>query len=114
VARIGEFYAADARFKDPFNEVQGVPAIQRIFTHMYEALDQPRFVVTGRVVHGAAVLPDLGFLASPSGTSTRAWNRRCAAARTWCWTPHGPDRVCTATTGTRPKSCTKSCPWWAR
>ena len=27
VARLGEFYTPDARFKDPFNEVQGVPAI---------------------------------------------------------------------------------------
>jgi hypothetical protein len=52
VAQLGELYAADARFKDPFNEVQGVPAIQGIFSHMFEALEQPRFVVTGRVVQG--------------------------------------------------------------
>jgi ketosteroid isomerase-like protein len=52
VAALGRLYAADARFKDPFNEVQGVPAIERIFGHMFEALDQPRFVVTGRVVQG--------------------------------------------------------------
>ena len=52
IADIGQLYAPDARFKDPFNEVQGVPAIQAIFTHMFEALEQPRFVVTGRVVQG--------------------------------------------------------------
>ena len=52
IAAIGQLYAPDARFKDPFNEVQGVPAIQAIFTHMFEALEQPRFVVTGRVVQG--------------------------------------------------------------
>ena len=52
VATIGQFYAPQARFKDPFNEVQGVPAIQGIFAHMFEALEQPRFVVTGRVVQG--------------------------------------------------------------
>ena len=45
-------YAAEARFKDPFNEVRGVPAIQAIFAHMFGALEQPRFVVTGRVVQG--------------------------------------------------------------
>ncbi|HLO95651.1 MAG TPA: nuclear transport factor 2 family protein, partial [Burkholderiaceae bacterium] len=45
-------YDEAARFKDPFNEVQGVPAIQAIFAHMFEALEQPRFVVTGRVVQG--------------------------------------------------------------
>ncbi|MGD9833927.1 MAG: nuclear transport factor 2 family protein [Piscinibacter sp.] len=45
IPRLAEFYAADARFKDPFNDVTGVPAIQRIFTHMFNALDEPRFVV---------------------------------------------------------------------
>ena len=52
VANIGQFYAPLARFKDPFNEVQGVSAIAAIFAHMFDALEQPRFVVTGRVVQG--------------------------------------------------------------
>ena len=46
-------YAADARFKDPFNEVQGHAAIAAIFAHMFEQVDQPRFVVTAKVVQGA-------------------------------------------------------------
>jgi steroid Delta-isomerase len=45
VPRLGAYYHADARFKDPFNEVQGVAPIQRIFAHMFVALDEPRFVV---------------------------------------------------------------------
>jgi steroid Delta-isomerase len=45
VARLSGLYAADARFKDPFNEVQGVGAIQAIFAHMFVALNEPRFVV---------------------------------------------------------------------
>ncbi len=53
VARLGDFYTPHAAFKDPFNDVQGLAAIQRIFSHMYVALDQPHFVVTGRVVDGA-------------------------------------------------------------
>ena len=52
LARLGQVYAPEARFKDPFNEVRGVPAIQAIFAHMFGALEQPRFVVTGRVVQG--------------------------------------------------------------
>lgn len=52
VARLGEFYAANAEFKDPFNEVRGVPAIQRVFEHMYVALDGPRFVVHEVIVQG--------------------------------------------------------------
>jgi len=52
VARLGDFYTPDAYFKDPFNEVRGVPAIQAIFRHMFDALDAPRFVITARVVDG--------------------------------------------------------------
>jgi len=50
VAHIGRLYGPAARFKDPFNDVQGVPAIQGIFEHMFTSLQAPRFVVTGQVV----------------------------------------------------------------
>ena len=52
VARMGEFYAAEAVFKDPFNEVRGVPEIERVFSHMYVALDGPYFVVKDVLVQG--------------------------------------------------------------
>ena len=52
VARLGEFYTLDARFKDPFNEVQGVTQVQRIFAHMFGALAEPRFVVHDVLVQG--------------------------------------------------------------
>ncbi len=52
VAQLHTVYDAQARFKDPFNEVQGLSEIERIFQHMYVALDQPHFVVTGQVVDG--------------------------------------------------------------
>lgn len=45
LARISELYAADARFKDPFNEVQDVAAITRIFEHMFEQVHAPAFEV---------------------------------------------------------------------
>ena len=45
VERLDELYSADARFKDPFNDVQGVPAIQQVFRHMFAALIEPRFVI---------------------------------------------------------------------
>jgi len=53
VRTLSKHYAADARFKDPFNDVTGLPAIEGIFVHMFEALIAPRFVVTGRVAQGA-------------------------------------------------------------
>ena len=53
VARLDQYYAADARFKDPFNDVRGVPAIAQIFRHMFESLEQPRFVVTQQLQQGS-------------------------------------------------------------
>ncbi len=53
--RVGDlkrYYSDTARFKDPFNEVQGHDAIEKIFRHMYQSLTQPRFVITGQVVDG--------------------------------------------------------------
>lgn len=50
VARLPDFYAAEARFKDPFNDVRGVAQIQRVFTHMFDGLDRPRFVVREAIV----------------------------------------------------------------
>ncbi|WP_265946445.1 nuclear transport factor 2 family protein [Dechloromonas sp. A34] len=57
VERFAEFYSADAYFKDPFNEVRGIPAIQRIFSHMFGQVAEPRFVITERVADpGGAML----------------------------------------------------------
>ena len=50
--RLAEIYTPGARFKDPFNEVQGVAAITRIFEHMFVSLEDPRFVIRDRVVQG--------------------------------------------------------------
>ena len=50
--QLGALYASDARFKDPFNEVVGVPAITAVFEHMYRSLESPRFVVLDIVASG--------------------------------------------------------------
>jgi len=50
--RLQSLYTPDARFKDPFNEVQGAAAIRAIFAHMFETLDEPRFVIQDRVMQG--------------------------------------------------------------
>jgi steroid delta-isomerase len=56
VARIGEIYAADAYFRDPFNEVRGVEAIARVYAHMFEQLDDCRFVITDTLAEGDGAL----------------------------------------------------------
>ncbi len=52
VPHIGRHYTDQVRFKDPFNEVQGLPAVQAIFSHMFEQLHEPRFVVRERMLQG--------------------------------------------------------------
>ena len=50
VLRFPDFYAPDAYFKDPFNEVRGLASIQRVFSRMFGQVAEPRFVVVERVV----------------------------------------------------------------
>ena len=103
-------YAANARFKDPFNEVQGQAAIEAIFRHMFTALHGPRFVVTERVQQGRQVFLTWDFhfrfrrfdTVTPQtvrGASHLVFNDqgRVTLHRDY-WT--------------RPRNCTKSCPWW--
>ena len=52
VGKIKELYAPTARFKDPFNDIQGHAAIEKSFHHMYQSLIEPRVVITGQVVQG--------------------------------------------------------------
>jgi steroid Delta-isomerase len=50
VQQLGDIYSPNVWFKDPFNEVRGLPEVQRIFGHMFVVLEQPRFVVTDSIV----------------------------------------------------------------
>ena len=45
-------YTEQATFKDPFNEVRGLPAIHTVFSHMFETLTRPRFVVLNTMTQG--------------------------------------------------------------
>lgn len=52
VGELRNFYAADAAFKDPFNDVRGLAPIERIFRHMFVQVESPRFIVTRRFPAG--------------------------------------------------------------
>lgn len=56
VQRLREYYRDDACFKDPFHEVRGLPAIQRIFAAMFETMEDPRFAVTQRIADGHEIV----------------------------------------------------------
>lgn len=73
LARLGDYYTPDAQFKDPFNDVRGVPAIAQVFAHMFETLDQPRFVVTQHIVQG-----EQAFLAWEFHFRMRRWRPQVA------------------------------------
>ncbi len=55
--RLAEMASVDVRFKDPFNDVQGLTAFRAVFDDMFLRVAEPRFRVTGRAVEG-----DLCFL----------------------------------------------------
>lgn len=50
--QLAQIYTDDVFFKDPFNEVRGLAAVTHIFSHMFEQVDHPRFVVTDRLLQG--------------------------------------------------------------
>lgn len=47
--RVGEMYAHDAVFVDPFNQLTGLASVRAVYQHMFDTLKQPRFVVTQTV-----------------------------------------------------------------
>ncbi len=61
--RAGRLYAPDAYFKDPFNEVHGNAAIQRLFVRMFDQVDQPRFIIHEAILQGdqAFITWDMAF-----------------------------------------------------
>ena len=70
LGRIGELYAPEARFQDPFNDVVGTAAIARIFEHMFATVAAPRFVVTTRIVQGRDAMLGWDFHLKLSGRDT--------------------------------------------
>ena len=69
--RLDEIYAPQAWFKDPFNDVAGIPAIRAVFEGMYRQVDRPRFVVTRAFCHGDDAFLAWDFLFFFKGDKTR-------------------------------------------
>ena len=88
--RLGRFYAADTRFKDPFNEVVGVEAVAGIFGHMFANLDGPRFEVRDLIVQS-----DQAFLSWDFVFRMRRFNRAEQRIRGGSHLRFGPDGLIT-------------------
>ena len=70
LAGLDALYAPDARFRDPFNELRGVAAIRGLFGHMFDTLDDPRFLIRDVVVEG-----DQAFLTWDFVFRMKRWRR---------------------------------------
>ena len=63
VPSLPDVYSEDAHFRDPFNEVNGIEPIKRIFADMFVRLEQPRFTIIETIEqdHGALLIWDFDF-----------------------------------------------------
>jgi hypothetical protein len=62
VVDLPKFYAVDAYFKDPFNEVNRVDEIISIFTDMFHQVNNPRFLIRTAFESGNQVFIAWDFL----------------------------------------------------
>ena len=69
--QIATIYARGARFRDPFNDVQGVSAIEAIFADMFQRTHEPRFVITGSVEQGDDAFVTWDFMFRTAARSLR-------------------------------------------
>ncbi len=67
VVRLADYFACDARFKDPFNDVRGVAAVQAVFAHMFAVTENPRFDILEQAVSGASGFVRWRFRFAPHG-----------------------------------------------
>ena len=59
--RLPDYVAEDVRFKDPFNDVRGADAMQRVFRHMFENVGDIRFAVHHVALDGDTCFMDWRF-----------------------------------------------------
>jgi len=67
ITRAGQLYAADAHFRDPFNNVRGVAAIEAIMRHMFVHTDNPHFIIGERIVQGEQAFATWTFVCTLRG-----------------------------------------------
>lgn len=70
LATLDQVYAEAACFIDPFNDVSGIPAIRRVFDHMFQAVQAPRFEVLESLTEGDSCFLLWHFVFGPPGRET--------------------------------------------
>ena len=64
---IEQIYAPSVRFIDPFNDLHGCRDTRKVFQHMFDTLDGPRFVVTRIASNGLSGFMTWDFYLSGRG-----------------------------------------------
>lgn len=45
-------YVDEVQFKDPFNSIKGIASLRAIFAHMFDSLENPKFVISEAITQG--------------------------------------------------------------
>lgn len=63
LAQLPQFYTEHCHFQDPFNTLHSQAAVQRLYAHMFAALEQPRFLIRRSLLEGdqAVLVWDMQF-----------------------------------------------------
>lgn len=72
--RFDSVFAADARFRDPFNDARGVAAVRRVFEKMFADVEDHSFKVLDHAVAGNRAYLNWEFRITPRG-KTRGQRR---------------------------------------
>ncbi len=52
IGQLEKICRPDVRFKDPFNDVRSVKDYQKILTHMYSQVEEPKFIILDKAFSG--------------------------------------------------------------
>ncbi|MDX1442140.1 MAG: nuclear transport factor 2 family protein [Gammaproteobacteria bacterium] len=85
--RLDDYFAADARFKDPFNDVRGLERIRHVFQRMFETCLDISFSVHERFLEGH------GDGNTACLTWTMTFRPDVAGQRGKTWEIHGASRI---------------------
>jgi hypothetical protein len=58
IPQLEEICRPDMRFKDPFKDVRSVKDYQKILTHMYSQVEEPKFVSLDKAFSGDLIIAD--------------------------------------------------------
>ena len=73
IERLDALCAPAVRFRDPFNDVTGLAAYKAILAHMFQDVDEPRFVVADWVLSGRVAYLRWDFTFKPRA-GRRSWH----------------------------------------